>query len=123
MVETEVHAGVVSGTKDGRSVSSTEVSLGGSMVVLISWIPLPLLRDASGARWRGGVVQLVAYLYKDVAQKVESPPLLRLEGLPVGSLETKAPDEIVRAGGGELVAGFQYLLAEGRGRKRGEISL
>ena len=40
MVETKVHAGVVSGRKDGRSWSSTEVPVGDAMVALISWIPL-----------------------------------------------------------------------------------
>ena len=43
-----------------------------------------------------------------VAQKVESPPLLTSESLPVGSSEADTPDEIVRAGfGEELVASFQ----------------
>ena len=41
MTETKVHAGVVSGMKGGRSYSSAEVPAGGSMVALISWIPLP----------------------------------------------------------------------------------
>ena len=41
MVETKVHNGVVSGRKRGRNCSRTEVSVGGAMVALISWIPLP----------------------------------------------------------------------------------
>ena len=65
-------------------------------------------RDANGAGWRGGVVKLAADLHEDVAQKVESPPLLTSESLPVGSSEADTPDEIVRAGFGEdLVDSFQ----------------
>ena len=56
----------------------------------------------------GGVVKLAADLHEDVAQKVASPPLLRLEGLPFGSPKAQTPDEIVRAGfDAELVAGFR----------------
>ena len=70
------------------------------------------------------MVKLAANLYEHVVQKVESPPLLRSEGLPVGSPEADTPDEIVRAGfGEEVVAGVQQLLAEGRGRKLGEVAL
>ena len=64
-------------------------------------------RDASGAGGRGGMVKLAVDLHEYVAQKVEFPPLLRSEGLPVGIPEAGTPDEIVRAGfGEELVAGF-----------------
>ena len=65
-------------------------------------------RDASGEGWRGGVVKLAADLHEDVAQMVESSPLLRSEGLSVSNPEADTPDEIVRAGFGEkLVSGFQ----------------
>ena len=54
------------------------------------------------------MVKLAADLHEDVAQMIESPPLLRSEGLPVGNREADTPDEIVRAGFGEkLVSGFQ----------------
>ena len=38
-VENKVHAGVVSGKKWGRIWSSTEVPVGGAMIVRISWVP------------------------------------------------------------------------------------
>ena len=64
----------------------------------------------------GGVVKLAADLHEDVAQKVESPPLLRLKGLPVGCPGGDTPDKIVRAGfGEEHVPGVQLLSAEGSG--------
>ena len=44
-------------------------------------------RDANGAGWRGGFFKLAANLHEDVARTIESPPLLRSEGLPVGSPE------------------------------------
>ena len=54
------------------------------------------------------MVKLAADLHENVALKVESPPLLKPEGLLVGSPEADTPDEIVRAGfGKELVAGVQ----------------
>ena len=54
------------------------------------------------------MVKLAADLHEDVAQKGESPPLLRSEGMPVGSPENDTPNEIVRTGfGEELVAGVQ----------------
>ena len=70
------------------------------------------------------MVKLAADVHEDGAQKVESPPLLRSEGLPVGSPEADTPDKIVRAGfGEELVTGVQYLPAEGRGRQLREVAL
>ena len=54
-----------------------------------------------GGMEEGGAVKLAADLHEDVAQNVESPPLLRLEGLPVGRLEADTPDKLVRAGSGE----------------------
>ena len=54
------------------------------------------------------MVKLAADIHEDIAQKAESPPLLRSEGLPLGSPEADTPDEVVRAGfGEELCAGFQ----------------
>ena len=65
-------------------------------------------RDANGAGWRGVLVKLAADLHEDVAQRVELTPLLRSEGLLVGSPEADTPEKIVRAGfGEELVDGFQ----------------
>ena len=59
MVETKVHAGVVSGRKGGRSWSSTEVPVGGAIVALNSWIPLSegetrVERDGRGGGQAGG---------------------------------------------------------------------
>ena len=49
MVETKVHAGVVSGRKGGRSWSSTEVPVEGAMVALIYWTPLSNLLEMAVA--------------------------------------------------------------------------
>ena len=59
MVDTKVHAGVISGRKGGRSWSGTDVPIGGTMVAPISWIPLSegetrMGRDGGGGGKAGG---------------------------------------------------------------------
>ena len=76
--------------------------------MLISLIPLPEGETRVERDGGGGVVKLAVDLHEDVAQTVDSPPLLSSEGLPVRSPEIDTPDEIVRAGfGKEHVAGVQ----------------
>ena len=108
MAETKVHVGVVSGRIGGRSCSSVEVPVGGGMVALISWVPSSEGETRVRRDGGGGVVNLAADLHEDIAQNAESPPLLRSEGLSVGSPEADSIDETVRAGfREELVAGVQ----------------
>ena len=84
-VDTKVHVGVVSESKGCRSWLSSDISVRGAIVGLISWISLPEGELRVGRDGGGGGVKLTTDLHEDVARTVESPPLLRSEGLPLGS--------------------------------------
>ena len=108
MVETNVHAGVVSGNKGGQKSIEYEGSGKGCRARADPVDTIVRGPEASEGGWMEVVVKLVVDLHMDVAQTREHQPLLRSDGLPVSSHEADTPDEIVQAGfGEELVIGVQ----------------